>query len=146
MVITRSEWALDLGGAKGSRTPDLLHAMQQEQRYGLGLDGVYLDLLCTGVPVSACKSVCVGCPLGCPLVSDCILLTRPASLTQQFQTAIKTIATYSPGPQPRPAAQQHRSHPDRQSTAAAEFLPLMPNSVLTTHIFMHCLAYSIETW
>jgi len=68
MVITRSEWALDLGGAKGSRTPDLLHAMQQGQRYGLGLDGVYLDLQCTGVPASACQPVRVGCPLGCPLV------------------------------------------------------------------------------
>src|SRR5215470_19288405 len=71
-------------GAKGSRTPDLLHAMQQEQRSGLGLDGFYLDLQCTGVPVSACKSVRVGCPLGCPLVSDRILLTQPASVAQQF--------------------------------------------------------------
>jgi hypothetical protein len=60
-------------GAKGSRTPDLLHAMQQEQRSGLGLNSSDLDLLCPGVPVSACKSVCVGCPLGCPLVFDHIL-------------------------------------------------------------------------
>src|SRR5215469_5234748 len=86
-MFPRSQQALDLGkrGAKGSRTPDLLHAMQQEQRSGLGLDGFYLDLQCTGVPVSACKSVRVGCPLGCPLVSDRILLTQPASVAQQFQ-------------------------------------------------------------
>jgi hypothetical protein len=57
MVIRRSEWALDLGGAKGSRTPDLLHAMQQEQRSGLDLDGLYLDLQYPGVPVSAYESV-----------------------------------------------------------------------------------------
>ena len=68
----RSRLALNLRkcGAKGSRTPDLLHAMQQEQRSGLGLYSFCLDLLCPGVPVSACKSVRVGCPLGCPLVSD----------------------------------------------------------------------------
>jgi hypothetical protein len=75
-----SEHSFDLGerGAKGSRTPDLLHAVQQEQRSGLGLDSVYLDLQCTGVPVSACKPVRVGCPIGCPLVSDQILPTHPA--------------------------------------------------------------------
>jgi hypothetical protein len=67
----RSQLAFDMRkrGAKGTRTPRLLHAMQQEQRPGLGLGGFYLDLLCTGVPVSACKSVCVGCLL----VSDHIL-------------------------------------------------------------------------
>jgi hypothetical protein len=44
--------------------------MQQEQRSGLGHDGSYLDLQCTGVPVSACKSVCDGCLLGCPLLRE----------------------------------------------------------------------------
>jgi len=42
--------------------------MQQKQRSGLGLNRSNLDLQCTGVPVSACKPVRVGCPLGCPLV------------------------------------------------------------------------------
>jgi hypothetical protein len=63
--------------------------MQQEQRSGLRLDSSDLDLLCTEVPVSACKSVYVGCPLGCPLVSDHILPAHPARVAQQFQTAIK---------------------------------------------------------
>ena len=42
--------------------------MQQEQRSGLGLDGFYLDVQCTSVPVSACESVRVGCPLSCPVI------------------------------------------------------------------------------
>jgi hypothetical protein len=42
----RSQHALDLGkrGAKGIRTPGLLHAMQQEQRSDLGLDSSDLGL------------------------------------------------------------------------------------------------------
>jgi len=93
--------------------------MQQEQRFGLGPDPSDLDLLCPGVPVSACKSVRVGCPLGCPLVPDRILPTHPASLTQQFQTATKTIARDGPGPRPGQLPQQLPT-PDSQSTAAAE--------------------------
>jgi hypothetical protein len=121
----RSQQALDLGkrGAKGIRTPGLLHAMQQEQRSGQGLDSSDLDLPCTGVPVSACKSVRVGCLLGCPLASDRILPAPPARMAQQFQTPIKRGQRTAPDPRPgqlpisiRPtviASQQRQQSPFR---------------------------------
>jgi hypothetical protein len=39
--------------------------------------------------VSACKSVCVGCPLGCPLVFDHILRAHLASMEQQSQPSAR---------------------------------------------------------
>jgi Phage integrase family len=44
--FTRSEWAVDLGGAKGSRTPDLLHAMQFRVLSDQTGYGACLRLLC----------------------------------------------------------------------------------------------------
>ena len=44
------------------------HAMQCKQCSCLGFNRSDQDLQCTGVSVSACKPVRVGCPLGCPLV------------------------------------------------------------------------------
>jgi hypothetical protein len=91
--LTRPEAGGALTGGNWQHDPDLLPAMQQEQRSGLGLDSFYLDLLCTGVPVSARKPVSVGCPLGCPPVSDHIMSAHPASVARQFQSATITIPT-----------------------------------------------------
>ena len=122
----RSQQALDLRkcGAKGTRTPGLLHAMQQEQRSGLGLDGFYLDLLCTGVPVSACQPVRVGCPLGCPLVSDHLLPAHRASVAQRSKPPPNdqpTAPDHDPSSCP-PASAAPRSPVNSRSQA----LPLMP--------------------
>ena len=57
---------LKCSGAKGTRTPGLLHAMQVRQPACQGISDTYLRRWCTGVPVSACQSAGDGCPLGCP--------------------------------------------------------------------------------
>jgi hypothetical protein len=78
--------------------------------------------------VSAYESVCVGCPLGCPLVSDHILPTHRASAARQFPTATKTIPTCGPdhgqagghsiGPWPLAASQQSQLSPFRSCRIA----------------------------
>jgi hypothetical protein len=99
--------------------------MQQEQRSGLDLDGFYLDLRCIGVPVSAHKSVCDGCPPGCPPVSGHILPARPANLARQFPTTTKTIPTGGPD-RGQASGSQHRPLASGcQSGAAAQSFPLM---------------------
>jgi len=40
-------------GAMGIRTPGLLHTMQVRQPASLGVNGAYLQIQCTDVPISA---------------------------------------------------------------------------------------------
>jgi hypothetical protein len=79
---------------------NVLHAMEQEQRSGLDLDGFYLDLQSTGVPVSAHKSVCDGCPLGCPPVSDHILPARAPQMRHGSSQPPPNDPDGRPGPRP----------------------------------------------
>jgi hypothetical protein len=70
VLLPKTAYLFDLirlpGGAKGTRTPGLLHAMQLKRLPGLGFYGSYLDLPCPEVPASARQSAWDGCPLGCP--------------------------------------------------------------------------------
>jgi len=71
-------------GAKGSRTPDLLHASNKSNA------PAWASIASTGLTVHGrareCLQVCGRwCLLGCPLVSDHIQPTHPVSVAQQFQ-------------------------------------------------------------
>ena len=76
--FSRSQHAVDLRkyGAKGIRTPDLLHAMQVGQLICQLTNRFCLRRQCPEVPVSACQPVDDGCPLGCPLVRPVIMCIR----------------------------------------------------------------------
>jgi len=92
--------------------------MQQEQRSGLNLDGFYLDLQCTGVPVGAHKSVCDGYPP----VSDHILPTPrqcgpaaqpPPKRSRRAARTTARPAAHNIGPWPLAASQEPQPSPFR---------------------------------